>query len=64
MFGSGGLIVCNDTRSVVDLTRTLVAFDQMESCGKLLPVPFGNDAPLGGARTHLRRRPPATGTAN
>ena len=41
MFGSGGLIVCNDTRSVVDLTRTLVAFDQMESCGKCFPCRLG-----------------------
>jgi NADH:ubiquinone oxidoreductase subunit F (NADH-binding)/(2Fe-2S) ferredoxin len=41
MFGSGGLIVCNDTRSVVDLTRTLLAFDQMESCGKCFPCRLG-----------------------
>jgi NADH-quinone oxidoreductase subunit F len=41
MFGSGGLIVCNETRSVVDLTRTLVAFDQMESCGKCFPCRLG-----------------------
>ena len=41
MFGSGGLIVCNDTRSVVDLTRVLVAFDQMESCGKCFPCRLG-----------------------
>ena len=41
MFGSGGLIVCNDTRSVVDLTRNLVAFDQMESCGKCFPCRLG-----------------------
>jgi NADH-quinone oxidoreductase subunit F len=41
MFGSGGLIVCNDTRSVVDLTRTLLAFDQMEACGKCFPCRLG-----------------------
>jgi NADH-quinone oxidoreductase subunit F len=41
MFGSGGLIVCNEERSVVDLTRTLVAFDQMESCGKCFPCRLG-----------------------
>lgn len=41
MFGSGGLIVCNETRSVVDLTRALAAFDQMESCGKCFPCRLG-----------------------
>jgi len=41
MFGSGGLIVCNEDRSVVDLTRTLIAFDQMESCGKCFPCRLG-----------------------
>ena len=41
MFGSGGLIVCNDDRSVVDLTRNLIAFDQMESCGKCFPCRLG-----------------------
>ena len=41
MFGSGGLIVCNETRSVVDLVRTLLAFDQMESCGKCFPCRLG-----------------------
>jgi NADH:ubiquinone oxidoreductase subunit F (NADH-binding)/(2Fe-2S) ferredoxin len=41
MFGSGGLIVCNDTRSVVDLVRNLLAFDQMESCGKCFPCRLG-----------------------
>jgi NADH:ubiquinone oxidoreductase subunit F (NADH-binding)/(2Fe-2S) ferredoxin len=41
MFGSGGLIVCNETRSVVDLVRNLLAFDQMESCGKCFPCRLG-----------------------
>ncbi len=41
MFGSGGLIVCNEERSVVDLTRNLLAFDQMESCGKCFPCRLG-----------------------
>ena len=41
MFGSGGLIVCNETRSVVDLVRNLIAFDQMESCGKCFPCRLG-----------------------
>ncbi len=41
MFGSGGLIVCNEERSVVDLTRALLAFDQMESCGKCFPCRLG-----------------------
>ena len=41
MFGSGGLIVCNEDTSAVDLTRVLVAFDQMESCGKCFPCRLG-----------------------
>ena len=41
MFGSGGLIVCNEDRSVVDLTRNLLAFDQMEACGKCFPCRLG-----------------------
>lgn len=41
MFGSGGLIVCNEERSVVDLTRVLLAFDQMEACGKCFPCRLG-----------------------
>ncbi|MDE2765540.1 MAG: NADH-quinone oxidoreductase subunit F [Chloroflexota bacterium] len=41
MFGSGGLIVCNEETSAVDLTRVLVAFDQMESCGKCFPCRLG-----------------------
>ena len=41
MFGSGGLIVCNDETSAVDLTRVLVAFDQMEACGKCFPCRLG-----------------------
>jgi NADH:ubiquinone oxidoreductase subunit F (NADH-binding)/(2Fe-2S) ferredoxin len=41
MFGSGGLIVCNVERSVVDLTRELMAFDQMEACGKCFPCRLG-----------------------
>ena len=41
MFGAGGLIVCNEDTSAVDLTRVLVAFDQMESCGKCFPCRLG-----------------------
>jgi len=41
MFGSGGLIVANQDTSVVDLTRVLIAFDQMESCGKCFPCRLG-----------------------
>ncbi|MBM3939318.1 MAG: NADH-quinone oxidoreductase subunit F [SAR202 cluster bacterium] len=41
MFGSGGLIVCNEDTSIVDLTRVLLAFDQMESCGKCFPCRLG-----------------------
>lgn len=41
MFGSGGLIVCNEDTSIVDVTRNLLAFDQMESCGKCFPCRLG-----------------------
>ena len=41
LFGSGGLIVADDSASAVGLTRTLVAFDQMESCGKCFPCRLG-----------------------
>lgn len=42
ILGSGGIIVCNDTVSVVDLIRNLVAFNQFESCGKCFPCRLGN----------------------
>ena len=41
MFGSGGVIVVNEDASVVDLTRVLIAFDQLESCGKCFPCRLG-----------------------
>jgi NADH:ubiquinone oxidoreductase subunit F (NADH-binding)/(2Fe-2S) ferredoxin len=41
MFGSGGLIVVNETACAVDLVRNLVAFDQLESCGKCFPCRLG-----------------------
>ena len=41
MFGSGGIIVANEDTSVVDLTRVLIAFDQLESCGKCFPCRLG-----------------------
>ncbi len=41
MFGSGGIIVADEDTSVVDLTRVLIAFDQMESCGKCFPCRLG-----------------------
>ncbi len=42
ILGSGGIIVCNETVSVVDLIRNLVAFNQFESCGKCFPCRLGN----------------------
>ena len=42
ILGSGGIIVCNDSVSVVDLIRNLVAFNQFESCGKCFPCRLGN----------------------
>ncbi|MDP6666372.1 MAG: NADH-ubiquinone oxidoreductase-F iron-sulfur binding region domain-containing protein [Dehalococcoidia bacterium] len=40
--GSGGIIVGNETTNVVDMLRTLVAFNQFESCGKCFPCRLGN----------------------
>lgn len=42
ILGSGGIIVCNESVSVVDLIRNLVAFNQFESCGKCFPCRLGN----------------------
>ncbi|MAU23814.1 MAG: NADH-ubiquinone oxidoreductase-F iron-sulfur binding region domain-containing protein [Dehalococcoidia bacterium] len=42
ILGSGGIIVCDETVSVVDLIRNLVAFNQFESCGKCFPCRLGN----------------------
>lgn len=41
MFGSGGLIIANETACSVDLLRNLVAFDQLEACGKCFPCRLG-----------------------
>lgn len=41
IFGSGGVIVADDTTCVVDLVRNLVAFCQFESCGKCFPCRLG-----------------------
>ena len=41
MFGSGGLIVANQDTCAVDLTRNLIAFCQLESCGKCFPCRLG-----------------------
>ncbi len=40
--GSGGIIVGNETVNVVDLLRSLIAFNQFESCGKCFPCRLGN----------------------
>ena len=40
--GSGGIIVGNETTNIVDLLRTLIAFNQFESCGKCFPCRLGN----------------------
>jgi len=42
ILGSGGIIVCDGSVSVVDLIRNLVAFNQFESCGKCFPCRLGN----------------------
>ena len=41
IFGSGGIIVGSDRVCAVDLTRVLVAFCQLESCGKCFPCRLG-----------------------
>ena len=41
IMGSGGIIAADETACVVDLTRSLVAFCQYESCGKCFPCRMG-----------------------
>ena len=41
ILGSGGIIVADESTCTVDLTRTLVAFCQYESCGKCFPCRLG-----------------------
>jgi NADH-quinone oxidoreductase subunit F len=41
ILGSGGIIVADKATCTVDLTRTLVAFCQYESCGKCFPCRLG-----------------------
>ena len=39
--GSGGIIAADESTCVVDLTRSLIAFCQYESCGKCFPCRMG-----------------------
>ncbi len=41
IMGSGGIIAADDSTCVVDLTRSLIAFCQYESCGKCFPCRMG-----------------------
>ena len=41
ILGSGGIIAADEDTCVVDLTRSLVAFCQYESCGKCFPCRMG-----------------------
>ena len=41
ILGSGGIIVADEDKCAVDLTRVLVAFCQYESCGKCFPCRLG-----------------------
>ncbi|MDA0263198.1 MAG: NADH-quinone oxidoreductase subunit F [Chloroflexi bacterium] len=41
IMGSGGIIAADDTTCIVDLTRSLIAFCQYESCGKCFPCRMG-----------------------
>jgi NADP-reducing hydrogenase subunit HndC len=40
--GSGALLICNDDVCVVDLTKVLLNFFRVESCGKCNPCRIGN----------------------
>ncbi|MCH7841350.1 MAG: SLBB domain-containing protein [Chloroflexi bacterium] len=39
--GAGGIIAADDSACIVDLTRSLIAFCQYESCGKCFPCRMG-----------------------
>ena len=39
--GSGGIIAADDEVCIVDMTRSLIAFCQYESCGKCFPCRMG-----------------------
>ncbi len=41
ILGSGGIIAANEDTCAVDLTRSLIAFCQFESCGKCFPCRLG-----------------------
>lgn len=41
MFGSGGIIVCDETVSIPDLATVLAKFNAEESCGKCFPCRLG-----------------------
>ena len=41
ILGSGGIIAADEDTCVVDLTRSLIAFCQFESCGKCFPCRMG-----------------------
>ena len=41
ILGSGGIIVADEEKCAVDMTRILVAFCQFESCGKCFPCRLG-----------------------
>ncbi len=41
ILGSGGIIVADEDTCAVDLTRSLIAFCQYESCGKCFPCRMG-----------------------
>src|SRR5947209_3239012 len=43
ILGSGGVIVCNETACIVDLTRLLADFNREESCGKCFPCRIGTN---------------------
>lgn len=40
--GSGALLICNDDTCVIDLTKVLLNFFRIESCGKCNPCRIGN----------------------
>lgn len=41
--GSGALLICNEDKCIVDLTKVLLNFFKNESCGKCNPCRIGNE---------------------
>src|SRR5207249_4300320 len=55
IMGSGGMIVMDDTSSMVDVARYFMEFSMTESCGKCIPCRVGT-AQMYGLLTKLNER--------